>query len=306
MKFYLIEEKLTECTVDDFAAASVPFVAVVNPKEYAENRELFNMEADIPVDVHKVRDTKVIVNYDSLTGTLNIPDNFTFSDEKFKLGFIMDERGIVLIDDDEFTGTLVENIQNTRKWHLPSLERFIYDFLEETIHFDPQVLENIQNSLDQIELDIMKGTIEEYPSQLNDIRSSLLDLHMHYEHLIDLSKELEENENGFFKDENLRYFRLFADRVMRLQDTVTSLREYIVQLRNLIGEQLAIRQNHIMTLLTVVTTIFMPLTVIAGWFGMNFTNMPSINSPWGYPLTILGSISIVLISLWWFRKKKWL
>ena len=157
-----------------------------------------------------------------------------------------------------------------------------------------------------LELDIMKGTIEEYPSQLNDIRSSLLDLHMHYEHLIDLSKELEENENGFFKDENLRYFRLFADRVMRLQDTVTSLREYIVQLRNLIGEQLAIRQNHIMTLLTVVTTIFMPLTVIAGWFGMNFTNMPSINSPWGYPLTILCSISIVLISLWWFRKKKWL
>jgi magnesium transporter len=93
---------------------------------------------------------------------------------------------------------------------------------------------------------------------------------------------------------------------MRLQDSVVSLREYIVQLRNLIGEQLAIKQNHIMTLLTVVTTIFMPLTVIAGWFGMNFTNMPSINSPWGYPLTILASIAIVVASLVWFRWKRWL
>ena len=241
MKFYLIEEIMTECTADDIAAASVPFVAVVNSQEYHENKELFCMDADIPVDMNKVRDTKVIVNYDSLTGTLNIPDNFTFSGEKFKLGFIMDARGIVMIDNDEFTVNLVDNIRLTRKWRLPSLERFIYDFLEETIHQDPQVLENIQNDLDQIEMDIMKGTIEEYPSQLNDIRSSLLDLHMHYEHLIDLSKELEENENGFFKEENLRYFRLFADRVMRLQDTVTSLREYIVQLRNLIGEQLAIR-----------------------------------------------------------------
>lgn len=306
MKFYLIKEKLEECTMDDIKESSVPYVAVLNSKEYAENKDYFNMGVDIDLDIRHVRDTKVVVNYDALTGTLNVPDNFSFSDDKFKLGFVLDETGIVLVDEDNYTENLVDNIRLSRKWRLPSLERFLYDFLEETIRPDPVVLENVSGDLDQIEQDIMKGKIETYPVQLNDIRSWLLDLHMHYEHLIDLSKELEENENGFFKEENLRYFRLFGDRVMRLQDTVSSMRDYIVQLRNLIGEQLAIKQNHIMTLLTVVTTIFMPLTVIAGWFGMNFTNMPSINSPYGYPLTILGSIAIVLVSLWWFRKKKWL
>ncbi len=306
MKFYLIKEKLEECTMDDIKESSVPYVAVLNSKEYAENKDYFNMGVDIDLDIRHVRDTKVVVNYDALTGTLNVPDNFSFSDDKFKLGFVLDETGIVLVDEDNYTENLVDNIRLSRKWRLPSLERFLYDFLEETIRPDPVVLENVSGDLDQIEQDIMKGKIETYPVQLNDIRSWLLDLHMHYEHLIDLSKELEENENGFFQEENLRYFRLFGDRVMRLQDMVGSMRDYIVQLRNLIGEQLAIKQNHIMTLLTVVTTIFMPLTVIAGWFGMNFTNMPSINSPYGYPLTILGSISIVLVSLWWFRKKKWL
>ena len=306
MKFYLIKEKLEECTMDDIKESSVPYVAVLNSKEYAENKDYFNMGVDIDLDIKHVRDTKVVVNYDALTGTLNVPDNFSFSDDKFKLGFVLDETGIVLVDEDNYTENLVDNIRLSRKWRLPSLERFLYDFLEETIRPDPVVLENVSGDLDQIEQDIMKGKIETYPVQLNDIRSWLLDLHMHYEHLIDLSKELEENENGFFQEENLRYFRLFGDRVMRLQDMVGSMRDYIVQLRNLIGEQLAIKQNHIMTLLTVVTTIFMPLTVIAGWFGMNFTNMPSINSPYGYPLTILGSISIVLVSLWWFRKKKWL
>lgn len=306
MKFYLIKEKLEECTMDDIKESSVPYVAVLNSKEYAENKDYFNMGVDIDLDIRHVRDTKVVVNYDALTGTLNVPDNFSFSDDKFKLGFVLDETGIVLVDEDDYTENLVDNIRLSRKWRLPSLERFLYDFLEETIRPDPVVLENVSGDLDQIEQDIMKGKIETYPVQLNDIRSWLLDLHMHYEHLIDLSKELEENENGFFQEENLRYFRLFGDRVMRLQDTVGSMRDYIVQLRNLIGEQLAIKQNHIMTLLTVVTTIFMPLTVIAGWFGMNFTNMPSINSPYGYPLTILGSIAIVLVSLWWFRKKKWL
>ncbi len=306
MKFYLIKENLQECRIEDIEHAESPYCAIMTPEEYTANKDVFQMGIDMDLDLRHVMDTKVIVNFDSLTGTLNIPDNFTFSDDKFKIAFAMDEKGIVLIDTDTYAENLVDNIRLSRKWRLPSLERFVYDFLEETIRPDAMMLESVENDLSTMEIDIMQGTIEEYPAQLNDIRSSLLDLHKHYEHLIDLSKELEENENGFFTEDNLRYFRLFAERVMRLQDTVASLRDYIVQLRNLIGEQLAIKQNHIMTLLTVITTIFMPLTLIAGWFGMNFTNMPSINSPLGYPLTILVSVVIVAVSLIWFKRKKWL
>ena len=67
-----------------------------------------------------------------------------------------------------------------------------------------------------------------------------------------------------------------------------------------------IKQNRIMTVLTVVTTIFMPLTLIVGWYGMNFRYMPELDSRWGYPVTIIVSIVIVVVSLLFFKKKKWL
>lgn len=297
---------LVPCEAEDIVSCGGPYVAVMKPKDFMDHHEKFQMGIDMDLDLSHVHDTKAVVNYDSLTGTLNIPDHVSFHKEKFKLAFALDEKGIVFIDEDDYTYHVLENIRATRKWKLPSLERFLYDFLEETIKDDNAMLESVDKNLDSIEASIMKGEIEEYPMQLNDIRSELLDMNRHYEHLIDLAKELEENENGFFQEANLRYFRLLAERVQRLQDHVTTLREYIVQLRDLVSEQLSIRQNKIMTLLTVITSIFMPLTLIAGWFGMNFINMPSTNSKIGYPITIGVSALIIVIELVWFHKKKWL
>jgi magnesium transporter len=61
-----------------------------------------------------------------------------------------------------------------------------------------------------------------------------------------------------------------------------------------------------MTVLTVVTTIFMPLTLIVGWYGMNFHYMPELEWKWGYPIIIAISLLIVVGSLLFFKKKKWL
>ena len=61
-----------------------------------------------------------------------------------------------------------------------------------------------------------------------------------------------------------------------------------------------------MTVLTVVTTIFMPLTLIVGWYGMNFRYMPELENRWSYPIVIVVSILIVIGSLLFFKKKKWL
>ena len=69
---------------------------------------------------------------------------------------------------------------------------------------------------------------------------------------------------------------------------------------------LELRQNHIMTILTVVTTIFMPLTLITGWYGMNFRYMPELETEWGYPLVFGTCILIITGSLIFFKKKKWL
>ena len=93
---------------------------------------------------------------------------------------------------------------------------------------------------------------------------------------------------------------------MRLQDQISSLRDYTVQLRDLFSTQLDIRQNRTMSILTVVTTIFLPLTLIAGWYGMNFRNMPELGWRFGYPAVIIVRVVIVIVCIAYFKKKKWL
>ncbi|MBQ1318218.1 MAG: hypothetical protein IIY47_01095 [Solobacterium sp.] len=306
MKYYQIKDVLTESDESAVQDREYPYVALLNVEEYRKVRDIFGMEIDIEQDFSRTLNTKVVVNYDCLTGSIDIPRMPNRLPVNRHLAFALDGHGIVFIDNDDYTLNVLNRIQESRRWRFPSLERFIYDFLEETIAPDLDYLNGLESELEKIEERIMNGEIEEYPPRFNTIRSGLLEMHTHYMHLMDLAKELEENENEYFSDENLRFFRLFGERTARLQDSVTELREYIVQLRDLVSEQLGIRQNHIMTLLTVITTIFMPLTLIVGWYGMNFVNMPELYSPWGYPVVIFVSVAIVSVSLFWFRRQHWL
>ena len=178
--------------------------------------------------------------------------------------------------------------------------------VREFIERDLGLLVEMEQELGTIEDEILGGDLEQYPERLNDIRTALMALRIHYEQMLDFGQELEENENGFFKEQNLRYFRLFTDRVTRLMDHVKTLRDYTVQLRELFSTQLDIRMNRIMTVLTVITAIFMPLTLIVGWYGMNFTYMPELHWKYSYLVVIGVSLAIIVGGIAWFRRKKWL
>lgn len=301
--YYLIKETLTQCNIEDIKYSDVQYVAVVTLKQWQDNRESFDMGIDIEPDIANIFSTKVYVNFDSLTGTFCIPDRNDFNDEK-KFAFALDEKGIVFIDDSKTAEKLITKIKQTKKWRFPSLERFIYDFLDQIIKNDSMLLENYARELDLMENEIVNEKEEVETDRVNDIRGDIRDIGIHYEQLLDLGQLFEENENNFFKNENLRYFRLFSSRIERLRDTAASLRDYTIQIRDLQKEHLEVRQNRIMTVLTVVTTIFLPLTLIVGWYGMNFKYMPELESRYGYPIVILVSIAIVVSSLIFFKKKK--
>ena len=304
--YYLIKDLLQECSAEEIKGGEAQYLAVLTSEEWKEHREDFDMVIDMDRELTDRSETKAVVNYDSLTGSFSVPDRADFSRKDHTFAFALDEKGIVLIDDEGYALDLVRNIQRTKKWRLPSLERFLYDFLEEMIGGDLYLLESIEAELDRTEKRILADEVDHLPAELNEIRGDLRDLRADYEQLIDFGQELQENENGFFKTENLRYFKLFTERVMRLQDIAASLREYVVQLRDLVQSQLGVRQNKIMTLLTVVTSIFLPLTLIAGWYGMNFRYMPELEMRLAYPAVILVSVAIVVGCLIWFKKKKWL
>lgn len=304
--YYLVKDKLEEATYEECLKRKNIYVALVDKQEFKKNSELFNMGIDMEFDMEKAPVSCVKVNYDALTGSFSIPDREKISEANHEFSFVLDEQGIVFIDDDGTAAAIIKKIQNSRRWRMPSLERFVYDFLEEIIDTDISVLENYDKRLDAMEDGILDENVDddEILEELVEIRSDIMDLRTHYEQLIDLSQELEENENGFFSSKNLRYFRMFTERVMRLKDIANSLREHSMQVRDLHHSQLEVKQNKVMSILTVVSTIFMPLTLIVGWYGMNFKYMPELESPIAYPVIIGVCVAIVIGSIIFFKKKK--
>ena len=305
--FFQIRDILTNCSAEEaLGDTTVPFVAVLDSEGWRQMMDRFDMGIDLEMNPSEILETKAIVNYDSVTGTFLIPRRSDLQGRPHRFAFALDEKGIVFIESGEYVKKILHSIQRSMKWKLPSLERFLYDFLEKIIVRDLSILRSMESELSALEESILSGEQEVFPARLKEIRSTLMAFRVHYEQMIDLGQELEENENGFFASENLRFFRLFTERVTRLQDQAASLRDYTVQLRELFSAQLEIRQNRIMTVLTVITAIFMPLTLIAGWYGMNFYNMPELTAPYGYFAVIVVSILIVVVSVIWFKWKKWL
>ncbi|MBQ6019745.1 MAG: magnesium transporter CorA [Clostridia bacterium] len=304
--FYLIGNTLEECHAEDCIKNERPYVAVLTPEEWQREQALFDMGIDLEPLTAEIHNTKAEANIDSLTGTFSIPDRHDITGEDMKFSFALDERGVVFIDAGDTAQQIVSEVKRAKRWRMPGLERFLYDFLNNIINGDLALMEKYEKELEAIEQELLNGEDKKSLTRLNEIRGDVLDLRTHYEQLIDMGEVLEENENGFFTAENVRYFRLFTNRVERHKDIAAAMRDYTVQIRDLYQSQLDIKQNHIMTILTVVTTIFMPLTLIVGWYGMNFRYMPELNWKIGYPLVILVSAVIAVGGLIYFKKKKWL
>ncbi len=307
MSYYLLADSLQPCTENElFAQPNLQYVAVLTTPEWGRERERFDIGIELEIDTGDIHNTKAEVNYDSLTGTFQLPDRENIGSKEYCFAFALDEKGIVFIDDSGRAEQMIEAIKRTKRWRKPSLERFLYDFLEQIVENDLLVMERYEEELNRIEDEILNSQEKEEIGRINEIHNAIRKLLVHYEQVIDMTQELEENENGFFDEENLRYIHLFMNLIVRRHDSAASLRDHTMQVRDLYHAQLEVRQNRIMTLLTVVTTIFMPLTLIVGWYGMNFRYMPELESPLGYPIVIAVSVAVAVACLLFFKRKKWM
>ena len=132
----------------------------------------------------------------------------------------------------------------------------------------------------------------------------LMSLRNYYEQLVSIGERLYENENGIFDEDKTYYFKTISDRADRLCAEINLFRENLVRLREAYQARLDLKMNNTMKLLTVITVIFLPLTLITGWYGMNFINMPELTSPYGYPAVIGVSVAVAVICIVIFKKKK--
>lgn len=214
---------------------------------------------------------------------------------------------IVNISDNEFFNrdlfiktTSRLSIENT------GIEKIITSFFECLVLIDDSRLDMIRNSIAQLEEDVISNKVNNsFNVKLLEIKRSILSLRGYYERLIDIAQILTENDNEIF-DDSIKRLSLFIDKVNRLKDNVDILTDSVVHLWDAYQASLNMRLNETMKFFTLVTTIFFPLTVIVGWYGMNFKFMPEYDWKYGYPFVIVFSILIIAALILWFKKKKWI
>ncbi len=123
--------------------------------------------------------------------------------------------------------------------------------------------------------------------------------------LRDVAAQLLRNESGLVSEETVVYLRDLHDHTIQSIEAAETMRDVTAGLLDLYLSSVSNRMNEVMKTLTVIATIFIPITFIAGIYGMNFEHMPELAWPWAYPaaLGVMGAVAVGMIV--WFRRKKW-
>ncbi len=186
-----------------------------------------------------------------------------------------------------------------------SHNRTLYVFFAELLKNDIQYLEEIEERITETEDVLLTTSKRTNIGRIIRFRRELLRLKKYYEQLNEIFEGLTENENNIISMEELRYFRILDAKVDRLFGHVLNLRDYVTQVREAYQAQIDIEQNSLMRFFTVIAGVFLPLTLIVGWYGMNL-QMPEYSWKFGYLFVIGLCVLVAVVCIVFFRRSKWL
>lgn len=210
---------------------------------------------------------------------------------------------IIFIDDSGFIKTMFLHFMEKKQKNY-TLEKIFHEFLISLIKDDFIFLQELEHHMVEMEEKIFNKQIINFNHKMLNIKKIISKTNRYYEQLINLVSMLVENEIEFLTHDATPIFNSFINRVERLQTEAKALRDYANQIQEVHQAEIGIRQNSIMKILTIITAIFLPLTLLVGWYGMNFKYMPELTWTKGYLYVIILSVIIIIVSLWIFKKKK--
>lgn len=278
-----------------------PAVFLTDSKHAEKILEKAGIIYENEIQISKIGFCRLESQQDCVVGTLCIPKLLDVLGSRYRMYFFVNRSNVVIVDDEDFSLRLIRRIQQKKTHQGETKERFLYNYIAEFMSRDLEMLVAYERRLLRMEEEVSQEQTAGFQSKLMPIRRELLNLRSYYDEMMDLSRELEENENGFFLKKQLKYFGTLTDRADRLMSKTGHLLEYAQQVKEAYQAQIDARQNSNMQFLTVLSTIFFPLTLITGWFGMNFRDMPGLKD--GYPWVVALSIVVILICLYIFKKK---
>lgn len=212
---------------------------------------------------------------------------------------------IVIMEDTKKYVTDIINDAVKKANNKITLEKFISYILNRIVDGSIALLEKYEDGMIKIEDNIIKGKTNKNTNRdIFKLKKGLSFYFKYYKALIRVVDMLMENDNDILEEDNFKYLNVFESRMDRLVGDVEYLLDETTHIQDLYRATLDYSQNNTMKVFTVVTTLFLPLTLITGWYGMNFKNMPELLWEYGYLCVFIICVLIVIACFIFFKKKK--
>ena len=224
--------------------------------------------------------------------------------QRDRIGLLILKNCFLVVDLDDEDDSTGEAVQRTLRPEKATLPRLVAGFFREILIQDPDIHEDLEMQIDALEKEVFDARAPHFRQQTLQLGKELLTLNRYYEQLININEHLEENSNDLFAEDELRSFTLLNERMLRYRDNVQLLRDRLTQAQQSYQAQLDYQLNKSMKTLSLVTTICLPLSLIAGWYGMNFTAMPELKWRYGYLYVIGLSAAVVSLTIILLKRKK--
>jgi magnesium transporter len=167
------------------------------------------------------------------------------------------------------------------------------------------ILEKLGESIEQVEEALLERPSPEISRGVHALRREMIFLHKSVWPLREVISGLERGGSPLLRQTTALYLRDVYDHIIQVIDTIETYRDMIAGMLDVYLSSLSYRMNEVMKVLTIIATIFIPLTFLAGVWGMNFDVMPELRWPWGYAVAWTVMLAIGIVMLVAFKRKKW-
>ena len=168
------------------------------------------------------------------------------------------------------------------------------------------ILEKMGEQIESMEEELIAEPSDKIVRMIHSLKRELIFLRKSVWPLRELISSLEKTESSLITDTTQPYLRDVYDHTIQVIDTVESFRDMVSGMLDIYLSSISNRMNAVMKVLTIIATIFIPLTFIAGVYGMNFRYMPELEWKWAYPAVWLVMAVVAVVMLIYFNRKKWL
>ena len=163
----------------------------------------------------------------------------------------------------------------------------------------------MESEVEWLEDSVLEKPTPSTLARLLTLKHNIMSLRRIISPMREVMNRLSRDEFSQIDAQSRYYFRDIYDHLVRIQDLADTLRDIISGGLDIYLNSTSLRLNEIMKALTIVSTIFLPLSFIAGAFGMNFTHIPGATHPLGFYLTCLGMLLLGVAMVLYFRKRNW-